>query len=56
VTGSAADLVVRVHGQDLNVLRGKAEEVRRLLAEAVGTAFGARIVVRLPAAEPSASR
>jgi CzcA family heavy metal efflux pump len=32
------DIVVRVYGQDLDVLRGKAEEVRRLLAGVEGTA------------------
>jgi CzcA family heavy metal efflux pump len=32
VTGADDDVVVRVFGQDMNVLRGKAEEIRQLLA------------------------
>jgi CzcA family heavy metal efflux pump len=32
LTGPTGGVVVRVYGQDLGVLRGKAEEVRRLLA------------------------
>jgi Cu/Ag efflux pump CusA len=50
VTGSAADLVVRVYGQDLDVLRGKAEEVRRLLAATTGVAAPR---IDLPPDEPT---
>jgi CzcA family heavy metal efflux pump len=31
LTGPGGGMVVRIYGQDLNVLRGKAEEVRRLM-------------------------
>jgi CzcA family heavy metal efflux pump len=37
-TGANDPLVVRVYGQDLQVLRGKAEEVRRLVAGVDGVA------------------
>ncbi|MFL5760432.1 MAG: efflux RND transporter permease subunit, partial [Thermomicrobiales bacterium] len=35
-TGSSKDLVVRVYGEDLGVLRGKADEVQQLLAQTSG--------------------
>jgi CzcA family heavy metal efflux pump len=38
LAGPGGALVVRVYGQDLEVLRGKAEEVRRLLAGVDGVA------------------
>jgi len=38
LTGSGDGLVVRVYGQDLDVLRSKAEEVRQLLTGIDGTA------------------
>ncbi|RKE12598.1 CzcA family heavy metal efflux pump [Catellatospora citrea] len=36
LTGTKGDLVVRVYGKDLNVLRAKAEEVRKVLGEVDG--------------------
>jgi CzcA family heavy metal efflux pump len=38
LTGTGSDLAVRVYGQDLEVLRAKAEEVRRLVAGIDGAA------------------
>jgi CzcA family heavy metal efflux pump len=37
LTGSKEPLVVRVYGQDQNVLRAKAEEVRKIMADVPGT-------------------
>ncbi len=37
-TGSGSDIVVRIFGSDLNVLRNKAEEVKQRLARIDGTA------------------
>lgn len=49
-TGAAGDVVVRVYGPDLTVLRTKAEEVRRLLA---GTRGVVAPKVDLPPEEPT---
>ena len=38
LTGSSSDIVVRIFGPDLGVLRSKAEEVRQALAQIDGTA------------------
>jgi CzcA family heavy metal efflux pump len=38
LVGSSADIVVRIYGPDLNVLRSKAEEMRKSLAQIPGTA------------------
>jgi CzcA family heavy metal efflux pump len=38
LVGSSDDVVVRIYGPDLNVLRSKAEEVRRTLAQIDGAA------------------
>jgi Cu/Ag efflux pump CusA len=38
LAGAGGDLAVRIYGQDLEVLRGKAEEVRRLVAGIDGVA------------------
>jgi len=48
--GTADDLVVRVFGEDLDVLRTKAEQVRQLLA---GTRGVSTPKVDLPAVEPT---
>jgi CzcA family heavy metal efflux pump len=50
VTGTSDDLVVRVFGKELNVLRDKAQEVRRMLAGIPGV-VGPR--VDLPPDEPT---
>jgi Cu/Ag efflux pump CusA len=38
LSGSSEDIVVRIYGPELGVLRGKAEEVRKSLAQIDGTA------------------
>jgi Cu/Ag efflux pump CusA len=38
LTGSSSDIVVRIYGTDLTVLRSKAEEVRQTLSQINGTA------------------
>ncbi len=38
LTGSSSDIVVRIFGPDLGILRSKAEEVRKALAQIDGTA------------------
>ncbi len=38
LTGSSATIVVRIYGENLDILRGKAEEVRRFISEVRGVA------------------
>ncbi|MGH8885215.1 MAG: efflux RND transporter permease subunit [Egibacteraceae bacterium] len=48
-TATEEDIVVRVYGQDLDVLRGKAEEVRKALSDIDGVVDPQ---MKLPAQEP----
>lgn len=52
LTGSSHPIVIRIYGQDLGVLRAKAEEVRQKLAEVEGiTDFRVELLVDVPQVE-----
>ncbi|MGH8897065.1 MAG: efflux RND transporter permease subunit [Egibacteraceae bacterium] len=49
-TGAEEDIVVRVYGQDLDILRDKAEEVRKVLSDIDGVV---EPQIKLPVQEPT---